>query len=121
METIPALAEGEIPDYETHVYPVFRRYCIACHREAKAQQNYILTDYQSVMTSGDHAPNVIGGDLNSNMLLMINREDVEAGGPMPPTRPLDDKRMDIIIRWVEAGGLPVREAGPGQAEDTATP
>ena len=120
-QKVVELAEGESPDYETHVYPVFRRYCIACHRERRAQQNYVMTDYQSVMTGGDHAPNVIGGDLNSNMLLMINREDIEAGGPMPPTRPLDDKRMDIIIRWVEAGGLPVREVEPGEAEEGGTP
>jgi mono/diheme cytochrome c family protein len=105
---IPALAEGEIPDYETHVYPILRRRCISCHREGKEKGNYIMTDYQSVMNSGDYAPNVIGGDLGSNMIRMINREEIEAGGPMPPTRPLRPEEIDIITRWVEAGALPVR-------------
>jgi hypothetical protein len=84
----PALAEGETPDYETHVYPIFKRRCTPCHREGKAKQNYIMTDYQSVMTSGDNAPNVVGGDLGSNLIRMLNREEIEAGGAMPPTRPL---------------------------------
>jgi len=106
---IPALAEGEIPDYETHVYSIFRRRCISCHREGKEKGNYIMTDYESVMTSGDYAPNVIGGDLGSNLIRMINREEIEAGGPMPPTRPLRPEAIDIITRWVEAGALPVRE------------
>jgi mono/diheme cytochrome c family protein len=105
---IPALAEGEIPDYETHVYPILRRRCISCHREGKEKGNYIMTDYESVMTSGDYAPNVIGGDLGSNMIRMINREEIEAGGPMPPTRPLRPEEIDVITRWVEAGALPMR-------------
>lgn len=105
---VPALAEGEIPDYETHVFPILRRRCLSCHREGKEKGNYIMSDYESVMNSGDYAPNVIGGDLSSNLIRMINREEIEAGGPMPPTRPLRPEEIDIITRWVEAGALPVR-------------
>lgn len=105
---VPALAEGEIPDYETHVFPILRRRCLSCHREGKEKGNYIMSDYESVMNSGDYAPNVIGGDLGSNLIRMINREEIEAGGPMPPTRPLRPEEIDIITRWVEAGALPVR-------------
>lgn len=120
VAAIPALAEGEIPDYETHVYPIFKRRCISCHREGKAKQNYVMTDYQSVMTSGDHAPNVIAGDLGSNLIRMINREEIEAGGAMPPTRPLRPEEIDIITRWVEAGALPVRVATGLEATSTIT-
>jgi len=81
-----ALAPGEIPDYEKHVAPLLKRRCIACHREGSAKNNYVMSSYQSVMTSGDHAPNVVGGDLNSNLIRMINREKIEAGGPMRPPR-----------------------------------
>lgn len=109
VEAIPALAEGEIPDYETHVQPIFKRFCVACHRPGRAQQNYLMTDYDSVMTSGDHAPNVIAGDLNSHLVRMLQREDVpEVGGPMPPSRALDPKKVDVIVRWIEAGALPAR-------------
>lgn len=108
-ETIPALAEGEIPDYERHVQPIFKRFCVACHRPGRAQQNYLMTDYDSVMTSGDNAPNVIAGDLTNHVVRMLNREDVpEVGGPMPPSRALDPKNVDVIVRWIEAGALPAR-------------
>jgi mono/diheme cytochrome c family protein len=117
---IPALAEGEIPDYETHVYPIFRRRCISCHREGKEKGNYIMTDYQSVMNSGDYAPNVIGGDLSSNLIRMINQEEIEAGGPMPPTRPLSPEEIDVITRWVEAGALPVHEETGLEATEDVT-
>jgi mono/diheme cytochrome c family protein len=108
---IPALAEGEIPDFQTHVYPLLKRRCTSCHREGKAKGNYLMTDYESVMNTGDHAPNIIPGDLGSNLLRMLHREEIEAGGPMPPTRPLRPEELDIITRWLEAGALPQR-AGP---------
>lgn len=117
---IPALAEGEMPDYETHVFPIFKRRCLSCHREGKEKGNYIMTSYEAVMTSGDYAPNVIAGDLNSNLMRMINREEIEAGGPMPPTRPLRAEEIDIITRWVEAGALPVRVETGLEASETVT-
>ena len=107
-----ALAPGEIPDYERHVAPLFKRRCSACHREGSAKNNYVMGSYQSVMTSGDHAPDVVGGDLNSNLIRMINREKIEAGGPMPPTKALAPQEIDIITRWVQAGALPVRVETP---------
>jgi mono/diheme cytochrome c family protein len=112
-QTIPPLAEGEVPDYETHVQPIFNRFCRSCHRTGNAQQNFVVTDYQSVMTSGDHAPNVIGGDPGCNMVRLLNREEIpDVGAAMPPTRPLDPKNLDVIVRWIEAGALPVRLEQP---------
>jgi mono/diheme cytochrome c family protein len=107
-----ALAPGEIPDYEKHVAPLLKRRCSACHREGAAKNNYVMSSYQSVMTSGDHAPDVVGGDLNSNLILMINRQKIEAGGPMPPTKALAPEEIDIITRWVQAGALPMRVQTP---------
>jgi menaquinol-cytochrome c reductase cytochrome b/c subunit len=110
--SVAALAPGEIPDYEKHVAPLLKRRCFACHREGAAKNNFVVSSYQTVMTSGDHAPDVVGGDLNSNLILMINRQKIEAGGPMPPTKALAPQEMDIITRWVQAGALPVRAETP---------
>lgn len=109
---IPALAEGEVPSYEIHVAPLVKRYCVSCHRPGKENQNYLMQSYDEVMTTGDHTPNVIPGDLNSNLILMINRQEIEAGGPMPPTKALKTEVMDIFTRWVQGGA-------PNTAEDAA--
>lgn len=109
---IPALAEGEVPSYEIHVAPLVKRYCVSCHRPGKENQNYLMQSYDEVMTTGDHTPNVIPGDLNSNFILMINRQEIEAGGPMPPTKALKPEVMDIFTRWVQGGA-------PNTAEDAA--
>jgi mono/diheme cytochrome c family protein len=102
---IPALAPGEVPSYEVHVAPLVKRYCVSCHRPGKKNNNYLMRDYNETMNSGDHAPNVIAGDLNSNLILMINRNEIEAGGPMPPTKALKPEVIQIFQLWV-LGGAP---------------
>lgn len=110
---IPALGPNEVPSYDVHVAPLFKRYCVSCHRPGKKNNNYLMGNYEEVMTSGDDAgKNVIPGDLNSNLIRMINWEEIEAGGPMPPTKQLKPEIIDIITRWVLAGA-------PQTAEDAA--
>lgn len=102
---IPALGPNEVPSYEVHIAPLIKRYCLSCHRPGKKNNNYFMSTYEEVMAGGDHAPNVIAGDLNSNMILMINRQEIEAGGPMPPTKALPEEVNRLFTLWV-AGGAP---------------
>lgn len=122
---IPVLAPDEVPSYEVHIAPIMKRYCISCHRPGKKNNNYLMQSYDEVMQSGDDAPNVVPGDLNSNLVLMIDRQKIEAGGPMPPTRALKSEIIDIIKRWV-AGGAPNTAAdaaasSPSPPQVTPTP
>ena len=99
----PALGPDEVPSYEVHISAIVKRYCVSCHRPGKKNNNYLSQTYDEMMKTGDHAPNVIPGDLNSNLIRMINREEIEAGGPMPPTKALKPELIDIIMRWILAG------------------
>jgi mono/diheme cytochrome c family protein len=101
--TIPALKPDETPAYEAHVAPIVKRYCVSCHRAGKENNNYLMTTYDEVMNTGDHKPNVKPGDLSSNLIRMLHREEIEAGGPMPPTKALKAEFIDIFERWVKAG------------------
>lgn len=111
---IPELAEGEIPSYEVHIAPLVKRYCLSCHRPGKKNNNYLMGSYEEIMTSGDNAPSVIPGDLNSPLIRLINREKLDYSDPMPPNRPLKPEIIEIFERWV-AGGAPntVAEAAAG--------
>jgi menaquinol-cytochrome c reductase cytochrome b/c subunit len=102
---IPVLGPDEIPSYEVHLEPIIKRYCVSCHRPGKKNNNYLMRTFEEVMKTGDHVPNVIPGDLTSNNILMIHRQEIEAGGPMPPTRALKPEIIEIFERWV-AGGAP---------------
>jgi mono/diheme cytochrome c family protein len=109
---IPPLGPDEIPSYEVHIELIVKRYCVSCHRPGKKNNNYLMRSFQETMETGDHSPNVIPGDLNSNNILMLHRQEIEAGGPMPPTRALKPELIEIFERWVLGGA-------PGTAEEAA--
>lgn len=111
---IPELGPDEIPVYSVHIEPIVRRTCVSCHRPGKENGEYLMRDYDEILTTGDFAPNLIAGDLGSNLILMLHREEIEAGGPMPPTKPLREDWIEIWERWVLAGM-------PENPEDVATP
>jgi mono/diheme cytochrome c family protein len=123
--TMPTLGESEVPLYEVHIAPIVKRYCVSCHREGKKNQNYLMGSYDEMINTGDNAPNLIAGDLGCNYIRMLNREEIEAGGPMPPTKALKPELIDIFQRWVLAG-MPNTAAdaaaamGDGSAAPAAT-
>ena len=128
---IPELGPDEIPSYEVHMEPIIKRFCVSCHRPGKKNNEYLMRTYEETMETGDNFPNVIPGDLNSNNILMINRQEIDAGGPMPPTRALRPELIEIFERWVlggavntaeEAAALSPTETPPvPEATDTASP
>jgi menaquinol-cytochrome c reductase cytochrome b/c subunit len=102
---VPELAPDEVPSFEVHVQPIVKRYCLSCHRPGKKNGDYFMSTYEEMMETGDYAPNVIPGDLESNLIRMLHREEIEAGGPMPPTKALKPELIEIFERWV-LGGAP---------------
>jgi len=103
--SIPPLAEGEVPSYEVHIAPLVKRFCVSCHRPGKENGNYLMGTFQEIMETGDYTPNVIPGDLGSNLIRMLYREEIDAGGPMPPSKPLPEAYIKIFELWV-LGGAP---------------
>jgi menaquinol-cytochrome c reductase cytochrome b/c subunit len=100
---IPTLAAGEVPSYEKHIQLITKKYCVSCHRSGKTNNNYLMGSYEEMMTSGDDVPNIIPGDLNSNLIRMLHREEIDAGGPMPPSKELKPELVAIFELWVQAG------------------
>ena len=137
----PPLAAGEVPSYEVHIQPIAKRYCVSCHREGKENNNYWMTSYEEILTTGDNKEkDVIAGDMDSYLLQVIQetpimdpeKPDEELIGVMPPTRALKPNVVDVFIRWImngmprtaeEAAALsvtPTPSAGPAGAP-TVTP
>jgi mono/diheme cytochrome c family protein len=119
---IPLPGADEIPSYEVHVAPIFKRYCVSCHRPGKENNNYLMTTYDEVLNSGDNAPVVVAGDLSSILIRVINREEITDLdiGAMPPSKPLKDEYIDVIQRWVLAG-MPVTAEDAAALTPTASP
>ena len=106
----PPLAEGEVPSYDVHIQPIVKRYCVSCHRAGKDNNNFLMTSYEEILTTGDQsANNVIAGDENSYLLQIIQAHPIldengnEVIGVMPPTKALKPDIVDVFIRWVMNG------------------
>lgn len=117
---IPPLAEGEVPSYEVHISAIAKRYCVSCHRPDKENNNNLMQTYQEILTTGDNFPkNVISGDPDASyMIRTMMRESIydDAGneiiGPMPPTKEIEEKYIDMFRIWILFGM-------PETAEDAA--
>jgi mono/diheme cytochrome c family protein len=123
---IPTLAEGEIPSYEVHIQPIVKRYCISCHRPGKENNNYLMGTLAEIIETGDNAPNVIAGDLESNLIVTIYHESIfdaagtEIIGPMPPTKQIKPEYIDIFEKWVLAA-MPETEEDAAALQSEAAP
>jgi mono/diheme cytochrome c family protein len=134
-ELFPALADGEVPSYEVHIAPIVKRYCVSCHRGGKENNNYLMTTYDEILTTGDNKDhNVIAGDMNSYLLQVIQETPImdpekpeeELIGVMPPNRALKPNVVDVFIRWIMNGMPKTAEDAaklftPATPEPTATP
>lgn len=106
----PPLAEGEVPSYDVHIAPIVKRNCVSCHREGKDNNDYLMTTYEEILTTGEHSENnVIAGDMNSYLLQTIQGTPIldengeEIIGVMPPSYTLKPNVIDVWVRWIMNG------------------
>jgi hypothetical protein len=116
----PALAEGEVPSYDVHIAPIVKRYCISCHRAGKDNNDYLMTSYNEMLTTGENVENnIIPGDMNSYLLQTIQQTPIldengeEIIGVMPPNSVLKPNVVDAWVHWIMNGM-------PQTAEEAAT-
>jgi mono/diheme cytochrome c family protein len=106
------LADGEVPSYEIHIQPIVKRYCISCHRPGKDNNDFLMTTYDEILTTGENQDrNVVAGDPDSYLLLTIQGTPVmdpanpseEMIGVMPPKGHLKPDAIDASLRWIMNG------------------
>lgn len=120
-ELFPPLAEGEVPSYEVHIAPIVKRYCVSCHREGKDNNDFLMTTYEEILTTGENAEfNLIPGEdyEQSYLLITIQEQPIldengeEIIGVMPPKSVLSDDVVEVWQLWIMNGM-------PETAEDAA--
>jgi mono/diheme cytochrome c family protein len=125
----PALADGEVPSYDVHIQPIVKRYCISCHRAGKTNNNYLMTSYNEILTTGDNAgKNIIPGDETSYLLQVIqgqhimnpDKPDEEMIRVMPLTSELKPNVVDVFVRWI-MNGMPQTAEDAAKLSVTPTP
>jgi mono/diheme cytochrome c family protein len=125
----PALAAGEVPSYDVHIQPIVKRYCFSCHRAGQTNNNFLMTTYQEMLTTGDNKDkDIVGGDPNSYLLQVIAGHTIpDPKDPsktlirtMPPNGKLKPNIVDAFTRWILAG-MPQTAADAAKLSVTPTP
>jgi mono/diheme cytochrome c family protein len=125
----PALADDEVPSYAVHIQPIVKRYCVSCHRAGKTNNNYLMTSYEEMLTTGDNKDhNILAGNPDSYVLQVIQGTTIsDPQDPakvmirtMPPTSPLKPNIIVVFVRWIMAG-MPQTPAEAAALSITPTP
>lgn len=125
----PALADGEVPSYDVHIQPIVKRYCISCHRAGKENNNFLMTSYDEILTTGDNKDkDIIAGDPNSYLLQVIQGHAIpDPKDPtktlirtMPPNYQLKPNVVDALVRWI-MNGMPKTAEDAAKLSVTPTP
>ena len=88
--------------FEADILPIFEQRCVMCHGTSGG---WDASDYQEAMTSGDHAPAIIPGDITKSVLAQKLLGTATFGEVMPPSGKLPDATIQIILDWIAAGAV----------------
>lgn len=86
--------------FEANIMPIFQQYCAMCHGTLGGWES---SSYQSVTTTGDHAPVVVPGDVANSLLAQLLQGTATDGAIMPPGGKLPEATIQIILDWIAAG------------------
>ncbi|MBX3444179.1 MAG: PSD1 domain-containing protein [Planctomyces sp.] len=105
-------AADEVPDFTRDVLPIFERRCIECHGADDTQQDLRLDSFVGVRRGGNSGSLVRAGDSQGSLLMqaVTGAAGVEAMPPEDAGERLSAEELDILRRWIDAGGV-----GPADA------
>lgn len=96
----PSPAAG--PSFATDVLPVLQKHCSACHGSVGG---WDASTYDLVMTTGDHKPVVVPGDVAASLLAQKLLGTQTVGTAMPVGGALPPETIQPILDWIAAGAL----------------
>ncbi|HJW84038.1 MAG TPA: c-type cytochrome, partial [Anaerolineae bacterium] len=88
------------PSFTADVLPILKAQCAACHGTLGG---WDAASYELVMTSGDHAPAVVPGDVEGSLLAQKILGKQTQGAVMPPAGLMPHDQIQIILDWIAAG------------------
>lgn len=91
------------PGFAKDVKPILDKRCLSCHGK-RQKGNFSVESFDKLMQTGDHKPAITPGDAaNSLLIQMLRGVKTDAGGQMPPSKPLAKEQIELIERWVAQG------------------
>jgi len=90
--------------FENDILPLLISNCSTsgCHDVASAEDNVVLVDYNSIITTGDVEP---GNPMLSELFEVITETNIQSRMPPEPNIPLTEDQIQDISTWISQGAL----------------
>jgi WD40 repeat protein len=92
--------------YYRDVRPILQRHCQGCHQPAKSSGEYVMTDFDRLLSGGESGEKaIVAGSVEDSALVHLIRP-VDGQADMPKNaKPLADTEIETIVNWIAAGAL----------------
>lgn len=94
---------GPPPSFANDVMPILEERCSGCHSGDTTLGGWDMTTHDSVINSGDHGPGVVPEDPEGSLLVRKIKGIQSVGTIMPPSGPMAQDEIQVIIDWIAAG------------------
>jgi len=125
----PSIAIGEDPptgsqkvSYFHQVHPIFQAHCQGCHQPAKANGDYVMTSFNSLLKGGEsEEAAIVPGEPDASYLMELitptgGKAEMPQGKP-----PLQQADIDLIRKWIAEGAVDDTPSGNKQRYDNDNP
>ncbi len=95
------VAESAFPRFETHVAPILKEHCHACHGPGIQQAELDLQSRDTILVGGKAGPAIVPADPDASLLM----QKIAAGSMPPGDVKLGGDQIHLIRTWIETGAL----------------
>src|SRR4051812_28942666 len=115
LATATIAAEPAKVDYNTHIGPIFKKYCTGCHNKSDREGELVLERYPTLLEGGEHGAVIQPGKSGeSRLILVLTGKAKPAMPPEDNEKPTQDE-IATLAAWIDAGAK-----GPAGAEPDPT-
>ena len=109
---LPVRSRAAPPDFNTHVAPIFSKYCTGCHNAEDAEGELVLESYEQLLAGGERGAAIVPGKSEQSRLVLLL--DGQAKPAMPPegNEAAQADEIALIKAWIDAGAKGPTGAAP---------
>ncbi|TWT60429.1 c-type cytochrome domain-containing protein [Rubinisphaera italica] len=96
---------AQSPNYEEHIKPIFKQYCLKCHGDDKQEGDLNLQGYGAMLRGGSSGKVVEAGRSSQSVLFQAITEPDDDLRMPPNSPPIEKAKIELIRKWIDGGLL----------------
>jgi len=112
---IAGAAAAAAPDFQQHVAPLLKKYCVGCHNPADNEGELSLDKYSSLLAGGEHGAIVVPGKSKDSRMILVLTGKAEPAMPPEGSDAPSKEEIATLTAWIDGGAK-----GPAGAEPDPT-